>query len=123
MIAAEFRADKFGRRYADVLEMPGFVLVLEFFDDEDRQRRMIESERHHDRPPLAGVIRELEANDDVKRSYKRLSAKQAIRFRQAVGVIVRIVMAKHGWTPANGRGSLTGLSKWFSRAERYIIFD
>ena len=31
--------------------------VLAFFDDEARQRRMVEAEVHHDRPPLAGVVR------------------------------------------------------------------
>jgi len=38
-----------------------FDEVLEFFNNEDRQRRMEESEMHHDRPPLAGVVRELES--------------------------------------------------------------
>ena len=37
-----------------------FDATLELFNDENKQRRMEESEIHHDRPPLAGIVRELE---------------------------------------------------------------
>jgi hypothetical protein len=60
----EFLQDRQGRTFADVLkdgEQP-FDDVLAFFNDEDRQRRMEESELHHDRAPLSGVVRELELN-------------------------------------------------------------
>ena len=40
-----------------------FEPVLEFFSKADRQRRMEESEIHHDRCPLAGVVRD--QDDDV----------------------------------------------------------
>lgn len=123
MLGDDFRADKQGRRYADVLKIPGFDHVLAFFDDLERQRRMMESERHHDRPALAGVVRELERDEKIKKLYEGLSPKEAVRFRQAVGVIVRIVMAKHRWNPTRIRGSLKGLSRWFKRPERYITFD
>lgn len=123
MLDNEFRQDKQGRRYADVLKMPGFDLVLAFFGDQNRQRRMIESEKHHKRPALAGVVREFEQDDKIKKLYEGLSPKEAVRFRQAVGVIVRIVMAKHEWHPTRIRGALKGLSEWFKRTERYITFD
>jgi hypothetical protein len=123
MLDKEFREDNQGRRYADVLAMPGFDLVFAYFDDRGRQRRMLESEQHHDRPALAGVVRELERNEAIKKLYEGLSAKEAVRFRQAVGVIVRLVMVKAGWNQTGLRGSLKGLSKWFSRSERYITFD
>jgi len=120
MLGKEFREDKQGRRYADVLKMPIFDLVLTFFDNQGRQRRMIESEQHHDRPALAGVVREFERDEAIKNIYEGLSPKEAVRFRQAVGVIVRVVMAKHEWYSTRTRGSLKGLSKWFSRTERYV---
>ena len=46
-----------GKSFADVVNDPEqpFDSVLEFFNDADRQRRMEESEIHHDRPALAGV--------------------------------------------------------------------
>ncbi|MGE3408655.1 MAG: hypothetical protein AB7I37_17685 [Pirellulales bacterium] len=124
MLADDFRADSQGRRYADISQLAGFDLVLTFFADLDRHRRMNDAEQHHKRPPLAGVVRELERHPEIQRFYSSLSPKQAVRFRQAVGVIVRIVMTKYGWfTLGNRRGSLAGLSKWFGRSERYYNLD
>lgn len=124
MLADEFLADDQGRRYSDVSQLPGFEHVLAFFDDADRHRRMIESERHHKRPPLAGVVRELERDKTIEQFYSSLSPKKAVGFRQAIGVIVRIVMAKHEWFRfGTRRGSLVGLSKWFGRTERYFIIE
>ena len=67
LLAEVFADDSQGRRFADVANDPrlNFSDILGFFDDPGRQQRMIDSELHHDRPPLAGVIRELEARDDV----------------------------------------------------------
>jgi hypothetical protein len=119
MLDKEFRQDKQGKRFADVLKIPGFDLALAFFDNRDRQRRMMESEQHHDRPALAGVVKELEQDEKIKKLYEGLSAKEAIRFRQAVGVIVRLVMVQNGWKQTGLRGSLAGISDWFKRPERY----
>ena len=84
---------------------------------------MIESEKHHDRPALAGVVREFERDEKIKTLYEGLSPKESVRFRQAVGVVVRLVMGKHGWNTTRMRGSLKGLSEWFSRSERYVKWD
>ena len=66
---ADFLEDAQGRTFADVVNDPEqpFDEVLEFFDDGDRQRRMEESELHHDRSPLAGVVRELESQPAIDR--------------------------------------------------------
>ena len=70
----EFVNDRQGRTFADVVNDPEqpFAEVLEFFNDEDRQRRMEESETHHDRPPLAGVVRELESQPAIDRDPESL---------------------------------------------------
>ena len=63
----DFLRDRQGKTFSDVvndLEQP-FDIVLDFFADTDRQQRMEESELHHDRSPLAGVVRELESHDAV----------------------------------------------------------
>src|SRR3989304_2712678 len=63
----DFLHDRQGRTFVDVLndlEQP-FDAVFGFFDDEGRQRRMEESEIHHDRPALAGVVRELESQPAI----------------------------------------------------------
>lgn len=132
----EFLADRQGRTFIDVLndsEQP-FDLVLEFFSDKDRQLRMEESEIHHDRAPLAGVVRELEAQPAVDRFLAGVHADRTMRLRQAVGVVVRMIMERRGWKKTGRKGSLGvraapasrtpfhntgGLAFWFIRAERY----
>jgi hypothetical protein len=137
-----FRQDHQGRRFTDVLgdhRIP-FAEILGFFDDPDRQRRMIESELHHDRPALAGVVRELESRPAVYQFFLANDGHTTTRLRQAIGVAVRIVMQQHGWRTTGRKGSLGvrasvpartasagayhntgGLALWFTRAERYEL--
>src|SRR3990172_1946956 len=140
----DFQQDRQGRTFADVLgdtQQP-FDQVLMFFNDQDRQRRMEESEIHHNRPPLAGVVRELEAHSDVDRFLASQHPRRTKRLRQAVGVVVRIIMEGRGWRKTGRKGSLGvraarephtakpgayhnsgGLAFWFLRAERYVRPD
>jgi hypothetical protein len=135
-----FLEDRQGRTFADVLNDPGqpFTAVLEFFNDPARQRRMVEAEIHHDRPPLAGVVRELEAQPSVDAFLSSEHPRRTKRLRQAVGVVVRMIMNRLGWRKIGRKGSLGvrakvsphtptpgayhntgGLAYWFLRAERY----
>ena len=132
----EFLKDRQGRTFVDVLNDPQqpFDEALEFFSDADRQRRMEESETHHDRAPLAGVIRELEARPAINQFLGSIQAQRNQRLRQAIGVLVRMIMERHGWRKTGKKGSLGvrstaapatpnhntgGLAFWFLRAERY----
>lgn len=140
----DFRDDRQGRTFADVLgdaEQP-LDAVLEFFSDADRQRRMQEAEIHHDRPPLAGVVRELEAQPAVDEFLRSKHPRRTKRLRQAIGVVVRMIMDRLGWKKTGRKGSLGvrapippgteapgsyhnkgGLAFWFLRAERYTRRD
>lgn len=139
-----FLQDRQGRTFADVLEDPEqpFDAVLAFFNDENRQRRMIESELHHDRPALAGVVRELESQLTIDRFLSSAHPRRTKRLRQAIGVVVRIIMNGLGWKKTGKKGSLGvrakvsphtakpgayhntgGLAFWFLRAERYERSD
>jgi len=136
----EFLKDAQGRTFADVVndsEQP-FDAVLEFFADMDRQRRMEESEMHHDRAPLAGVVRELESLPIIDQFLAGAHARRNARFRQAIGVLVRMIMERRGWQKTGRKGSLGvratgsartpahntgGLAFWFVRAERYERAD
>jgi hypothetical protein len=137
----DFIGDRLGRTFADVVNDPElpFDQVLEFFSAEERQRRMEESEIHHDRPALAGVVRELEAQPAIERFLASPKhPHQTKRLRQAVGVVVRMIMERRGWRKTGKKGSLGvrtslaahattpgvyhntgGLAFWFLRAERY----
>jgi hypothetical protein len=136
----DFLEDRQGRTFADVLNdaQQPFDQVLEFFNDKDRQRRMEESEIHHNRPALAGVVRELESLGPVDRFLGNEHPRRTKRLRQVVGVVVRMVMEGRGWRKTGRKGSLGvraaisgstskpgsyhntgGLAFWFLRAERY----
>jgi hypothetical protein len=136
----DFLQDRQGRTFADVLNDPDqpFDEVLAFFKDKDRRRRMEESEIHHNRPPLAGVVRELESQPHIDGFLSFEHPRRTKRLRQAVGVVVRMIMERLGWKKTGKKGSLGvraklpsrkaapgayhntgGLAFWFLRAERY----
>ena len=134
----KFLEDKQGKTFADVVRdaKEPFEEVLRFFNHEDRQRRMEESELHHDRAPLAGVVRELEAQPVVNRFLASYHPRRSQRLRQAIGVVVRMIMERRGWQKTGKKGSLGirgddkpgtprhntgGLAFWFIRAERYQL--
>ncbi len=139
-----FLQDRQGRTFSDVLDDPEqpFDCVLSFFNDGERQRRMEEAEIHHDRPALAGVIRELEAQPNIDSFLETQDPRRTQRLRQAVGVVVRIIMEQRGWRKTGKKGSLGvraavthgsrtpgayhntgGLAFWFLRAERYELIE
>ena len=135
-----FLDDRQGRTFSDVAcgaEFP-FDELLQFFNDAQRQRRMEESEIHHDRAPLAGVVRELEAQPAINDFLSGVHNQKTKRFRQAIGVLVRMIMQRRGWRKTGKKGSLGvratahneapdhnsgGLAFWFVRAERYELKD
>jgi hypothetical protein len=103
---------------------------------------MEESEVHHNRPPLAGVVRELESVTEIDRFLAMQHPRRTKRLRQAVGVVVRMIMETRGWKRTGKKGSLGvraarahhsakpgayhntgGLAFWFLRAERYELAD
>ena len=103
-----FLEDRQGIKFADVVNDPEqpFDSVLAFFNNADRQRRMEESELHHDRAALAGVVRELETRPEVDRLLTGVHARRSIRLRQAIGVLVRMIMELRGWQKTGKKGSL-----------------
>jgi hypothetical protein len=136
----DFLDDRQGKTFADVVNDPEqpFDTMLVFFNDEERQRRMEQSELHHDRPPLAGVVRELESQPDIDQFLAGVKVRRNTRFRQAIGVLVRMIMERRGWQKTGRKGSLGvrapraartpahntgGLAFWFIRAERYELRD
>lgn len=131
-----FEEDARGKTFKDVSGVSSvpFEIALEFFASDERVRRMKESELHHGRPALAGVIVEFEEQNEIRSYFETRQPRDTVRFRQAVGIMTRIVMIEQGWEKTGIKGSLGtrsasssdtqgvnsgGLSKWFARSERY----
>ena len=88
-----------GRTFTDVLndsEQP-FEDVLDFLNDEDRQRRMVESEVLNNRAPLAAVKRELESQPSIQDFLSSKDPNRRKRLGQVVTVVVRMIMDRLGW--------------------------
>ena len=137
----DFLSDRQGARFSDVVNDPrvSFQAWLDFFNNPARQQRMMDSELDHQRPALAGVVRDLEHLDVFDSYLAGHDAHTTQRGRQAIGVIVRLEMEGLGWQKTGRKGSLgqrirtqpgtrtpgayintSGLSRWFTRAERYV---
>lgn len=67
-------------------------------------------------PALAGVARFLE--DDPAICEVLDTDPASLRFRQAVGVAIKLKMAKLGWHTTGTKGAVRG-SRHFTKAERY----
>ena len=137
----DFQAHSTGRRFADVVgdsRLP-FHVLIDFFNRTDVARRMRESEIHHDRSALAGAVREFERLDEVDAYFRGHDAHTTQRTRQAIGVLVLMHMEATDWEKTGRKASLgrrvkvapgtttpgayynrTGISRWFTQAERYV---
>ena len=62
-------------------------------------------EIHHDLAPLAGMIRELAAEPAIDAYFAAAPSVETKRFRQAIGVLLRIVMERRGWRKTGRKGS------------------
>lgn len=136
----DFIQHPLGRRFADVAhdEDVPFRQLLNFLNCPAIQQRMRDSEIHHDRPALAGVVKELEHDTDFESYLANTDAHVTVRFRQAIGVAACILMEQMGWRRTGRKGSLgqrqtvrshtstpgayrnrSGISQWFTKSERY----
>lgn len=98
----DFLQDRQGRTFADVVNDPEqpFDTVLDFFNSEDKQRRMVESEVRYNRAPLATVERELESKPSIQNFLSSSDANRRKRLAQVVAVVVRMIMRRLGWEVA-----------------------
>ena len=125
MTMSDFERDAQGRTYADVLSNPAFRDALEDALAVMQQpvvlQRMFDAELHHDRPALAGAIKELEARPAFLKAVQgRTREENPIRrLKMAYGVACRLVMETHAWRKSASDGSLAGVGRWFARARHY----
>jgi hypothetical protein len=141
LTVADFLSDPHGRTYSDVVNDPRIVFDdwLKFFNTDARQQRMMDAEQDHERPALAGVVKELESHSAFSGFLSGRDAHTTTRGRQCIGTLVSIYMQRSKWQKTGIKGSLgtraaaspgstipgayhnkSGLSKWFTKAEHYV---
>lgn len=109
-----FESDSHGAKYVKALDAhPGARdRFLELLNDPCNEHRLLDAEALG-HPALAGIVRFI----DKDPAMGPVVATQ-LRFRQAVGVGVRLKMEELGWGRTGVKGPVK--SDYFSRAERYV---
>jgi len=109
-----FEADSHGSKYVRALNAhprarDRFLKVL---NDPCNEHRLIDAEELG-HPALAGIVRFLDTDPVIAPVVAT-----ELRFRQAIGVGVRLKMEELGWAKKGAKGPVA--SQHFSSAERYV---
>ena len=115
--AADFYADPHAAKYQGELEAhpDAFQNLFELLNLPANEQRLTDAEMDN-LPALAGVVRFIEADPAIERIL--ISGPPGFRFRQSVGVAVKLKMAKLGWRSTGRKGAVKGASH-FTKAERF----
>ena len=111
--AEDFIHDPHARKYRGQLDDHplAFERLFDLLNDPANEFRLIDAELY-DKPALAGVVQFIEDDPAIA------PVLEQPRFRQTVGVAVKLKMAKLGWQKTGRKGIVTG-ARYFRKAERY----
>ena len=113
----DFLVDSHAAKYVVELESrpEAFERLFGLLNDPANEQRLIDAECHG-MPALTGVVRFIEDDPAIARVLETGSA--ALRFRQAVGVAVKLKMARLGWDATGRKGAVRG-AHYFAKAEHF----
>lgn len=116
--ASDFEADAHAAKYRAELESHPAACrrLFALLNDPANEQRLVDAELHG-MPALAGVVRFIEADPAIELILA--TGSDGFRFRQTVGVAVKLKMAKLGWNASGRKGTVRG-ARHFTKAERYI---
>ena len=114
----DFLGDPHASKYrGELARRPeAFVRLFALLNDPANEQRLIDAEMHQ-LPALCGVVRFIESDPTIKAVL--VEDRAGYRFRQTVGVALKLKMAKLGWRTTGRKGSAKG-SKYFTKAEHYV---
>lgn len=117
LTSADFLCDAHAARYRDQLDShpAETTRLLEVLNEPTNEQRLLDAE-HHGHPALTGVARFLE-RDPLLKPLLEAGAGSA-RFRQTVGVAVKLKMRQLGWVPTGRKGTVRN-AEHFTKAEHY----
>lgn len=109
----DFAADPHAARYRGVLRAHPDATrrLLELLNDPANEQRLVDAESHGF-PARTGIVRSIEGDPAIA------PALAVDRFRQAVGVAVKLKMAHLGWRITGRKGAVRGAER-FAKAEHY----
>ena len=114
----DFARDPHAAKYRDELEArpDAFNRLFALMNDPANEQRLVDAEMLG-LPALAGIARFVEADPVIARTLE--PDQDGNRFRQTVGVAVRLKMELMGWQKTGRKGTVRG-SRFFTKAERYV---
>lgn len=114
----DFVDDRHAARYTREFEVHPEAMrrLIELLNEPDSERRLEEAELRHGMPALAGVVDEVEGDAAIESVLR--SGSDGYRFRQTVGVAVKLKMARLGWRTTGRKGTVRR-ARYFTKAEHY----
>ncbi len=116
--AVDFLDDPHASKYrGELARRPeAFGRLFAILNDPANEQRLIDAEMHK-LPALCGVVRFIESDPAIKAVL--VEDRPGPRFRQTVGVALKLKMAKLGWRSTGKKGTVKG-AKYFMKAEHYV---
>jgi hypothetical protein len=90
--------------------------LLELLSDPESIRHLQEAELRHGMPALSGIVSEIEGDPAIEAVLR--SGPDGHRFRQTVGVAVKLQMGRLGWQTTGRKGTVRR-ARYFTKAEHY----
>ena len=118
---SDFTDDPHATRYRDELDRhpEAFRRLFALLNDPTNEQRLVDAEMHR-LPALCGVVRFIESDPAIEPVLAE--GRGAHRFRQTVGVAVKLKMAKLGWRTTGRKGTVRGAT-YFTKAEHYAAAE
>jgi hypothetical protein len=115
--ADDFNQDPHAAKYRGELDRhpDAFADLFAILNEPANEQRLMDAEMHG-LPALTGVVRFIESEASINRILK--SGPSGFRFRQTVGVAIKLKMARLGWCTTGKKGVVKG-AEHFTKAEHY----
>lgn len=114
-----FEVAPHGRRFLPVVNNPK-VPVRQFMDllnDPRNLDGMAFVTENIEYPALGAVVKKLERIPEVDKYFRSTPRAVTLKFRQCVGMGVRLAMEAQGFKVTGRKGHIGSIAKWFTRAE------
>ena len=112
----DFNRDSHAAKYRGEIDArpEAFDRLFGLLNDPANEQRLADAEMLG-LPALTGVVRFIEADPTIARALET----GGNRFRQTVGVMIRLKMEQLGWQKTGRKRTVRG-SRFFTKAERYV---
>ena len=114
-----FQDGPHGRRFLPVLDNPKVPAkqVVDLLNEPRILEGMAFVTKSIEYPALGAIVKELERVTEIAKYFAATPSRETLRFRQFVGMAVRLAMEGKGFRTTGRKGYIGTISGWFTRAE------